>query len=204
MVVSIIEALHVCDLGHLSEIVDSRYEEELKKKSDSMVGVVAYYEDMKQILINLIEDGYDINSIEICDPSYNSYDDEYLLTILDNGIDVEPLKNEKGKYILYEANVLYVLEDVKHKCLDSAMYDQCYEVDIDDEEEYSLTCNGDCACCDEYCSDEKKVTEQKDNNMHTISFGKVNGDEYSQMTISADNIDLAQMYADKIVDLFYK
>lgn len=203
MVVNIIETLHVHGLGHLSDIIASKYDEKYEKDNDFSVGIVAYYDEMKYILTDLIEAGYGIKSIEICDPEFDNYIDEYVLTIVENEIYVEPLKNEKG-YLLYEENILYVLENVKHKCLDSALYDQCYEVDIDDEKEYSLTCNGDCACCDEYCSDDKEVTEQKDNNMHTISFGKVNGDEYSQMTISADNIDLAQMYADKIVDLFYK
>ena len=199
------KVLHYSNVEDFCDTAILRYDDEFKRDENNMVGIIAYYEDMKIILAKMIEAGYTIDMIDrLCDSTYDGYCDEYMLTLWENSISIDRIYDEEqATYCYTGCTVLYVLGDVNSRALEKADYTVGYEVDIDDEECDSIShCNGDCACCDYYESEMEE--NNSDDGMHVITISHSDEDGFSQVSVCADSKDLAYKYADRIVDLWTK
>lgn len=199
------KVLHYSNVEDFCDTAILRYDDEFKRDNDNIVGIIAYYEDMKVILAKMVEAGYEIDMLDrLCDSTYDGYCDEYILTLWENSISVYRIYDEeKDIYYYTECTVLYVLGDVNSRALEKTDYTVGYEVDIDDEECDGLPhCDGDCACCDYYESEVEQ--NDSDDEMHVITIAHSDEDGFSQVSVCADSKDLAYKYADKIVDLWTK
>ena len=199
------KVLHYSNVEDFCDTAILRYDDEFKRDENNMVGIIAYYEDMKIILAKMIEAGYTIDMIDrLCDSTYDGYCDEYMLTLWENSISIDRIYDEEqATYCYTGCTVLYVLGDVNSRALEKADYTVGYEVDIDDEECDGIShCDGDCACCDYY---ESEMGENdSDDGMHVITISHSDEDGFSQVSVCADSKDLAYKYADRIVDLWIK
>lgn len=142
------------------------------------IGIVAKYDEAKEIIKELLCLGHDIKSIEIHDCEYEDYFDEYVVTITDDGIYCEKFKCDYG-YFTEEANVTYVSEEANSACLkhiDSDMVVSFQIGDNDNEDEEN--------CCECSCEDNMHgftMTKNTDNGYSSISF-------YSTDKICADEM----------------
>lgn len=199
------KVLHYSNVEDFCDTAILRYDDEFKRDENNMVGIIAYYEDMKIILAKMIEAGYTIDMIDrLCDSTYDGYCDEYMLTLWENSIYLHRIYDEEqATYCYTGCTVLYVLSDVNSRALEKADYIVGYEVDIDDEECGGIShCDGDCACCDYYESEMEE--NDSDDGMHVITISHSEEDGFSQVSVCADSKDLAYKYADRIVDLWTK
>lgn len=199
------KVLHYSNVEDFCDTAILRYDDEFKRDENNMVGIIAYYEDMKIILAKMIEAGYTIDMIDrLCDSTYDGYCDEYMLTLWENSIYLHRIYDEEqATYCYTGCTVLYVLSDVNSRALEKADYIVGYEVDIDDEECGGIShCDGDCACCDYYESEMEE--NDSDDEMHVITISHSDEDGFSQVSVCADSKDLAYKYADRIVDLWTK
>lgn len=107
------------------------------------VSVVAKYEEAKEIIRELVYYDYGIAQIEVNDPNWDDYDDEYEISVINGEIFCSKMKSN-NKYLTSYASVVFFMEDVNSKCISAfpeAIFE--YEVQIDDE-------------CDDMCCECKK------------------------------------------------
>ena len=154
------------------------------------VSVIAKYDDAREIITELICKGYEIHSIELNDPEFDGYDEEYIISLCNTGDDgdiwCEPMVRE-GSYITDESSVIYVLDNCSSDVLKHLDGKFIYEVSIgedDDCEECS-----ECACK----HDEKPIT-----NTATKSTYKINGKECSKEEFDAAMTEIEDKYLDNV------
>ena len=174
--------LHYSNVEDFCDTAILRYDDEFKRDGNNMVGIIAYYEDMKIILAKMIEAGYTIDMIDrLCDSTYDGYCDEYMLTLWENSIYLHRIYDgEQATYCYTGCTVLYVLGDVNSRALEKADYTVGYYYESEMEENDS------------------------DDEMHVITISHSDEDGFSQVSVCADSKDLAYKYADRIVDLWTK
>lgn len=147
------------------------------------VSIIAKYDEAKEVINELIRLGYSITSIDIHDPNWNNYDDEYLISLNFDGVWCEPMKSEDG-YITDEAIITYVLDNCSSACIPYCKGKFVYEVGIGEDDDS----NG---------SDdrmEQHVEFSKDNNMHGFIASKSDGDScYSMSFYSTDKLSMADI-----------
>lgn len=168
------DILYFNNFDNLTNNIVNEYQE-LKDEFDS-VGVIAKYEEARNIIKNLIERGFDIGNVELCDEEYNRYDKEYLISIFDEEIYCEPLFVDES-YLSSFNEVLYVMDNCSSKVLDSCDYDKAYEVCMNENsrnKSYDChdSCNECCADCD--CCDEEydEYDDEYDDEMHGFTVSK--------------------------------
>lgn len=172
----IIKTLHFEDYEDFACAVSDAYD---KVKSDdeyNSVDVVAKYEDAKEIIRELIGIGYGIAFIDkFGNPEWDSYDDAFVISLLDDEIWCEPVMRDVG-YIFVEADVVYIFDDCNSKIVPKIESDEVYEVGIGDFD-YD-ECDGDCKNCD--CHDETYLhtSEDEDGNTHGFTASKSDGNSY--------------------------
>lgn len=171
----IIKTLHFEDYEDFACVVSDAYD---KVKSDdeyNSVDVVAKYEDAKEIIRELIGIGYGIAFIDkFVNPEWDSYDDAFVISLLDDEIWCEPVKR-KDSYIFVEANVVYIFDDCNSKIIPKIESDEVYEVEIDNEYD---DCNGDCENCNCHNETYLHTSEDEDGNVHGFTASKSDGDSY--------------------------
>lgn len=154
------------------DIVDTY--ECLDDEDNMGVTVLAKYEEAKEIISCLCMFDYDINSIEIESPDWDGYDDEYIISLVDDLIFCE--KNKiNGKYICSESDYMFVFDDCNSKYLDKISANEIYEVSIFDEDEEDFEFE-DCEDCD--CN----VSVDSDGDMHGFTLQKSSEDGYSSIS----------------------
>lgn len=158
-------------------------------KSDdeyNSVDVVAKYEDVKEIIRELVGMGYGIAFInELADPEWDGYDDAFVVSLLDDEIWCEPAKR-KDDYIFIEADVVYIFDDYNSKIIPNIEADEVYEVEIGDF-------NYDCENCD--CHDETTTS--------STSY-EVNGKSVDKETYEKAIEDVEEKYLDGIRDMLLR
>ena len=142
-------------------IVDTN-EDLCENEEFSSVDIIAKFDDAKEIVKELVFDGYDIALItKFADVESDGYEDEFIISLSDDKIWVEPFKRGND-YITAEADVVYITDDCNCKCIPNILSDKIYEVevDLDDEnDDYDDDeCDGDCENCSIHKNDE---TEDK-------------------------------------------
>lgn len=135
------------------------------------VSVVAKYDEAKEIIRELVFYGYEIASIEINDPSWDNYDDEYDISVINGEIFCSKMKL-RDKYLRSYASIVFFMEDVNSKCISSfpeAIFK--YEVQID---------NG---CCERCCECKKECGTsirpiEEDGEMHGFTCSRSDDNGY--------------------------
>lgn len=128
----IIKTLHFEDYEDFACAVSDTYDRVKSNDEYNTIDVVAKYEDVKQIIYELIGMGYGIAFVnELANPEYDGYDDAFVISLLDDEIWCEPVKRD-DKYIFVEADVVYIFDDCNSKIIPNIESDEVYEVEIGD------------------------------------------------------------------------
>ena len=118
----------------------------------SSVGVIAKYEQTKEVVQEAVSFGFDIKNIELEEPEIDWYDKEFIIT-LNNNREIWCQKMwhpdnrfHKAGYIYGEDNVTYIHSDCNSKVLENydMNNDVIVEFSIGDEEDCDIDC---CDCC---------------------------------------------------------
>lgn len=140
---SIIKTLHYEYYeDFICEVEDKYYR--LKEKDDyNSIDIIAKYDDAKEIIQELVCAGYGIVNIdELTEPSWNDYDDAFVISLFEGGIWCEPVKRN-DEYIFVEADVVYIFSDCNSRIIDKIEADEVYEVDSNEDDCDCKNCN----CC---------------------------------------------------------
>ena len=139
----IIKTLHFEDYEDFACDVSDVYERVKSDDEYNSVDVIAKYEDAKNIIAELVENGHDLAHIsDFARPDHDNYNDEYLIALDHEGIWCEPAKRENG-YLYATGVVCYVMDNCNSKIISSIQAKVVYEVNIGDD-----NCDGDCDHCD--------------------------------------------------------
>lgn len=157
------------------------------------VGIIAKYEEAKEILQQLICIGYDIAHIKLYDELFDEYYDEYIINLTSSGIYCEKFKH-KNEYIKEDSTITYVSNECNSACLKHIDSNKilCFEIDseeyeIGDDLEIGLWDDG-CDCCEECCPYEY------DEDMHGFTATRNSEDGYSSVSFySTEKIDTNEM-----------
>lgn len=172
----IIKTVKIYDYEHFACIISDTYDDVTSDDEFNSVGVVAKYEDAKEIIRELIGLGHDIANIKINDSQCNGYDDAYIVSLDDEGIWCEPIKRDSG-YIYVENQVCYIFGNCNSKILEKIESDKIYEVKFYDEDEDE----DDCECCD--CANCKPSTSTASYSVNGKPVGK---EEYENAMAEID------------------
>lgn len=111
-------------------IVDT-YEDLCENEEFSSVDVIAKFGVAKEIVKELVSNGYDIALINnFTNVESDGYKDEFIVSLSDNEIWVEPFKRGND-YITAKADVVYIMDDCNCKCIPNISSDKIYEVEVD-------------------------------------------------------------------------
>jgi len=166
----------------MNEIVDIIASEANNLDEYGSVSVIAFYEDMAEILKELLAyDEFMVGNIELYDFEFTNYDKEYILTICEDlKIWIQPMFNGE-RYINYEADKVFIADD----CHSSVVgYNFNRKADIycfgyeDDEE--SCDCEN-CQCCND-------TDDDTDDDMH--GFSVTSSDENGEFAYTFYSTDL--------------
>lgn len=172
----IIKTLHFEDYEDFACAVSDTYDRVKSNDEYNTIDVVAKYEDVKQIIYELIGMGYGIAFVnELANPEYDGYDDAFVISLLDDEIWCEPVKRD-DKYIFVEADVVYIFDDCNSKIIQNIESDEVYEVEIGNE--YN-DCDGDCENCHVHNETYLHTSEDEDGNTHGFTASKSDGNSYT-------------------------
>lgn len=149
------------------------------------VAIIAKYEEARQIIKELMCIGYDLHSIVMHDVEYDGYEAEYIISLYDDELWVEPMLRESG-YITDDSPIMYVLDNCSSKVIPYCKGKVVFEVTVGGEE---CDCDECCGCyeCD---NDDTEITE--DTHGFTVSNSDENG-YYSYSFYSTDKNLVAEM-----------
>lgn len=142
-----------------------------KLKDLGSVDIVAKYEDAKEIIRELCSLGYGIANINLEEPEWDGYEDEFVISLYDCEIWCEPIKRN-NEYIYVEAEVVYILDDCNSKIIPFIESDEIYEVGIGD-------CEYDCNDCELF---DTSITS------YTVNGKEVDKEEYEKKSKEIDEI----------------
>lgn len=166
----------------MTEIVDIIASEANNLDEYGSVSVIAFYEDMAEILKELLAyDNFMVGNIELYDFELTNYDKEYILTICEDlKIWIQPMfKGER--YINYEADKVFIADDC-HSSVVGYNFNRKSDTYIFgyEEDEESCECeNCQCKCCKEDCNDNMhsfSVTSSDENGTSMYSFYSTDAD----------------------------
>lgn len=164
----IIKTLHFEDYEYFACDVSDVYERVKSDDEYNSVDVIAKYEDAKNIIAELVENGHDLAHIsDFARPDHDNYNDEYLIALDHEGIWCEPAKRENG-YLYATGVVCYIMDNCNSKIISSIQSKVVYEVSIGDDH-----CDGNCDHCD--C---KKI----DKDYYSINGTQVSQAEFEKKT----------------------
>lgn len=156
------------DYTELVKDVENTYFDSNMDKTLDCVEVIAKYEDAKNIIAELVENGHDLVHIsDFARPNHDGYNDEYLISLDHEGIWCEPAKRENG-YLYVTGVVCYILDNCNSKIISSIQSMVVYEVSIGNDD-----CDGDCDHCD--CN-------EIDKDYYSINGKQVSQEEFEKKT----------------------
>lgn len=180
----IIKTLHFEDHENFACAVSDAYDKVKSNDEYNSVDVVAKYEDVKDIIRELVGIGYNIAFInELADPEWDGYDDAFVISLLDDEIWCEPVKRDEG-YIFVEADVVYIFDDCNSKIIPKIEADEVYEVGIGNEYD---DCDGDCENCPAHDETYLHTSEDEDGNTHGFTASRSDGDSYMSYSYYSSN-----------------
>jgi hypothetical protein len=186
---------YFCDIKEFVEEVADIYLRYLENEDD--IAILAKYDEAAKILKELCCYEYPIASLEIYNPDFGGYDDEYIINLNSDGIWCQPAKIQSNNksykdYVGDESTILYVLGNCNSRALKSIQgIKATYEVVIGDED-------------DEFEDDELDEFEDKHNIPETKSSVKasykVNGKEVSKAEFEKFADDIEDKYSKAVHD----
>lgn len=180
----IIKTLHFEDHENFACAVSDAYDKVKSNDEYNSIDVVAKYEDVKEIIRELVGIGYNIAFInELADPEWDGYDDAFVISLLDDEIWCEPVKRDEG-YIFVEADVVYIFDDCNSKIIPKIEADEVYEVGIGNEYD---DCDGDCENCPAHDETYLHTSEDEDGNTHGFTASRSDGDSYMSYSYYSSN-----------------
>ena len=164
------DAIHFYYIEELCEEILDR----LNEDDEISVSVIGTYEGVRAFIKEIMAyDEVDFDTLVISDPEYENYYDEYVVDIWNNDGEIlfscEPAKRD-GRYINFEGNVLYLLDDVKQTVLNTCEYDEMYFVIIGESDENCL--------CD--CHKEDKELSTTEKSHYSINGKSVSKEEFDK------------------------
>lgn len=178
-------------------VVDKLLEEwdklEEKKNEDYTISVVSHYNIMKDIINYLVKNtSFMLCDIELEEPNYRNYYDEYILTI-DSNLEIwcQKAKLDNGKYVRVEDSVTFVHSDVNSKFV-VINKDECLiEFDFGTEEETECSCNECCDCCE--CGN--AIAIESDDNIHGFTVNRSDENSCYSYSFYSTNMGLVEQMA---------
>ena len=152
----------VCDIADKYDSLNSN--EEYKD-----VAIIAKYEEARQIIKELMCIGYDLHSIVMHDVEYDGYEFEYIISLYDDEIWVEPMMRESG-YITDDSPIMYVLDNCSSKVIPYCKGKVVFEVTVGEEECDCDECQ--CACTDKDTDDSESTHISRDKHGNPLGFSK--------------------------------
>ena len=173
----IIKTLHFENYEDFACAVSDTYDRVKSDDEYNSVDIVAKYEDVKEIIRELVGIGYGIAFIDkFGNPEWDGYDDSFVISLLDDDIWCEPVKRD-DKYIFVEADVVYIFDDCNSKIIPKIEADEVYEVEIGNKYN-DCDCDGDCENCPSHDETYLHTSEDEDGNTHGFTASKSDGDFY--------------------------
>lgn len=189
----IIKTLHFENYEDFACAVSDTYDRVKSDDEYNSVDIVAKYEDVKEIIRELVGIGYGIAfATEFASPEWDNYDDAFVVSLLDDEIWCEPVKRKDG-YIFVEANVVYIFDDCNSKIIPKIEADEVYEVEVGNEYDDYDDCDGDCENC-----------EYHDMTTTSSASYKVNGKSVDRETYEKTIEDIEEKYLDGIRDMLLR
>ena len=173
----------------------------------SSVGVIAKYDDAKEILKQLVCIGYDIFYVELENPEIGGYEDEYYVVLGKEGLWCEKAKFE-NKYLTSTSTTYFVFGSCSSASMKYVECDTMIEVNVGecdcDCEEQHLGYDQDCENCEfkEECRELDLAELQEDEievDMPGFTLTKDNGDSMSRISFYSTDKELVKAMAE-----FYK
>lgn len=185
------------DLYELSSTMIDEY-----KNHHGCVSAICHYDIAIGLLSEIIQSDIPIGQINICDYSWNGYDKEYAIHIMDECVYCSPVFGDSGKYLETYSDIAFVHQDCNSKFLRYLDCEKVYEFsvrDLDDEDGYELN-DDDVVLCNS-----SSVTVNKDKLSKPTGFTKTwtttdgNGlYQYSSYSYHCSNEDMLRTYAKRL------
>lgn len=138
----------------------------------SDVSVFCKYDIARKLIAELIKNNIGIMYLDIAEPSWNMYDKEYEVSIVQNQIFCYRAYDFENKnYLTCETGIALIHEDCNCKIIDSIRSDFSYE--------FALYCDGDCDSC--------KCNDAFYDDYNDIDDDYVNSKEYFSKINEADS-----------------
>lgn len=168
------DAIHFDYIDELCEEILDR----LNDDDEAFISVIGKYDDIRTFIKEFMTyDEVKFESLVINGPECNNYYDEYVVDIWNDDGEIlfgcEPAKRD-GRYINFEGNVLYLLDDVKQAILNTCEYDEMYFVIIG-EYDYNEGCDDNCLC--DCCNEDKEIASTSS---YTINGKSVSKEEFDK------------------------
>lgn len=148
------------------------------------IAIIAHYDEVKQIIREILCLGYDLNSIELKNPELGYDDVPYVISVC--GIDSD--HEVWCEYIDDESSVIYVLDNCSSEVLKHLDSECIFEVGIGEDECECDECE--CACK----KDEKPTTTSKESYF-------INGKSVDKSEFDKKYEEFEEMYLDNIRDM---
>lgn len=163
------KVLHFTDIEDLCLFADEAY------SNNNDILFVCKYDDAKEIIQELLYYDYSLINVELEEPDFSGYRDEYYISIYNDNIWCEKAKNSKDDiYLLGESDIVLISGDSNSgilKQLDSNVATYEYSLDGDCDNEYDDFCD----CCYDHkkedCFLDETDIHDGEINVHTIKDG---------------------------------
>lgn len=166
--VIIIKQIYFKDFTSLACDIADKYDSIKRLDEYEEVAVVAKYEEARQIIKELMCIGYDLHSITMHDVEYDNYNFEYIISLYDDEIFVEPMVKDNG-YLTDDSPVMYVLDNCSSKVIPFCKGKVIFEVSVG---EYDCEeCQ--CTCTDKDTNDSESTYISRDKDGNPLGFNKV-------------------------------
>lgn len=170
------------DYEDLACDIADKYDSINKLEEYKDVAIIAKYEEARQIIKELMCIGYDLHSIVIHDVEYDGYEVEYIISLYDDELWVEPMMRESG-YITDDSPIMYVLGNCSSKVIPYCKGKVMFEVTVGEEE---CDCDECCGCCE--CDDNKELDVKSDDDGYSITVRyNLDADEAMEMIKDMEN-----------------
>lgn len=167
-----------CDIADKFDIVKDDFGD---------VSIIAKYEEAKEIIAELSCIGYSLESIRMSRPEWENYNDEYLISLNNDGIWCEQMKSD-GKYLTDESTITYILDNCSSKVIPYCKGDTVFEVTVGEEDCDCDECECDCQ------KDEKPATTYKESYF-------INGKSVDKSEFDKKYEEFEEKYLDNIRDM---
>lgn len=153
-----------CDIADSFDDIDNEFGD---------VSIIAKYNEIKEIIKELLCLGYNVASIELHREEFENYYDEYIVNLNFDGVWCEKFKRDTG-YFADESNVIYIMDNCSSAVIPYCKSNDLYEVSvryIDDSEndgkesetERTYTVNGESVDKEKFDEYVSKFKETKNN-----------------------------------------